>query len=277
MPRIITNHSSDGFRSVRFPQQSLLRDYMLHQSTVRQKDLAGFTLGGKLGGMFVENEILVNQRDEATIVFLVDRFGGELIPSDPLPDKPRGFEPRRERSLEGMPQMVKVKIKGQDFPLDPLERLVSREAPEGILLSSANGAGTMAAMQLLKENNLGGQLNLAGNPTAFPLTTSSENFPGDNNAYNWLEYTNKSNISKAWQLCQAFDNVRSMRNPIFIGILDVGYGFVAPFDYATGLQFNLTSEGSSIGLRSWPASRLYKEFGLVAIPVHAQYRRNRTS
>jgi RNA-directed DNA polymerase len=31
------------------------------------------------------------------------------------------------------------------------------------------------------------------------------------------------------------------------------------------------------GLRSWPASRLYKEFGLVAIPVHAQYRRNRTS
>jgi RNA-directed DNA polymerase len=30
------------------------------------------------------------------------------------------------------------------------------------------------------------------------------------------------------------------------------------------------------GLRSWPASRLYKEFGLVAIPVHAQYRRNRT-
>jgi RNA-directed DNA polymerase len=29
------------------------------------------------------------------------------------------------------------------------------------------------------------------------------------------------------------------------------------------------------GLRSWPASRLYKEFGLVAIPVHAQYRRTR--
>jgi hypothetical protein len=31
------------------------------------------------------------------------------------------------------------------------------------------------------------------------------------------------------------------------------------------------------GIHSWPASRLYKEFGLVAIPVHAQYRRNRTS
>jgi len=29
------------------------------------------------------------------------------------------------------------------------------------------------------------------------------------------------------------------------------------------------------GLRSWPASRLYQEFGLVAIPVHAQYRRTR--
>lgn len=29
------------------------------------------------------------------------------------------------------------------------------------------------------------------------------------------------------------------------------------------------------GLRSWPASRLYQEFGLVAIPVYAQYRRTR--
>jgi group II intron reverse transcriptase/maturase len=29
------------------------------------------------------------------------------------------------------------------------------------------------------------------------------------------------------------------------------------------------------GLSSWPASRLYKEFGLVAIPQHAQYRRTR--
>ena len=29
------------------------------------------------------------------------------------------------------------------------------------------------------------------------------------------------------------------------------------------------------GLRSWPASRLYKEFGLVAVPQYAQYRRIR--
>ena len=29
------------------------------------------------------------------------------------------------------------------------------------------------------------------------------------------------------------------------------------------------------GLRSWPASKLYQEFGIVAIPVYAQYRRTR--
>ena len=28
-----------------------------------------------------------------------------------------------------------------------------------------------------------------------------------------------------------------------------------------------------VGLRGWPASRLYKEFGLVAIPQYAQYGR----
>jgi RNA-directed DNA polymerase len=30
------------------------------------------------------------------------------------------------------------------------------------------------------------------------------------------------------------------------------------------------------GIKRWPASRLYKELGLCAIPIHARYRRTRT-
>ena len=242
-----TKLTSDGYRSISYPKQSLLRDYILHQSAIRNKNLAGLTIGGKLEGMFVENEILVNARNERTIDFLINKLEGEVIPPKPLPPKPRGFESRRARSLEGMPQIITVKIKGENVPLDSLDHRVNREVPEGLVLSSHAGAGTLAAMELLKENNLGGHLNFAGNPTGFPLLSSTENIPGlDSNAFNWPEYAGKSNISRAWQLCQAFDNVKSMQHPVFIGILDVGFGFVTPFDYATGPQFNLTNEGSSI-------------------------------
>ena len=50
-----------------------LRDYMRHQTAARRRDLAGISIGEKLAGMFVENEVLVNQRDEKTIAFLVHK------------------------------------------------------------------------------------------------------------------------------------------------------------------------------------------------------------
>ncbi len=31
------------------------------------------------------------------------------------------------------------------------------------------------------------------------------------------------------------------------------------------------------GIKEWPSSRLYREVGLYAIPLHAPYRQNRTS
>jgi hypothetical protein len=54
-------------------ESSPLGDYMRHQTAARRRDLAGISIGGKLAGMFVENEVLVNQRDEKTIAFLVHK------------------------------------------------------------------------------------------------------------------------------------------------------------------------------------------------------------
>jgi subtilisin family serine protease len=226
---------------------SLLRDYMARQSAGRRVDLAGISIGGKLAGMFVENDVLVNQRDDKSIAFLVDSCGGTVVPAKPLPERPRELANTQRREIIGMPQMVTVKVKGDAVPLDALKALIARETPEDFQMSSRSGAGTLAASLLLREKGLGGQLNLAGTPDGFPLPMSSEaSFPGDNNAFAWPEYSGKTNIAKAWQLCQALDNVRAMKHPIFIGILDVGYGFVPPFDYATGTQFNLVNEGASI-------------------------------
>jgi len=228
-------------------KDSLLRDYMLHRSAASRLPLAGMTMGRTLAGMFVENELLVNERDDGAIALLVDRFGGDVIPPKPLPERPRELHCATARDTQGMPQMVTVRIKGEDAPLDALTRLITREQREGFEVSSRGGAGTLAVAQVLREKGLGGHLNLAGTPAGrFPDVGSNEgSFPSENNAYLWPEYAGKSNITRAWELCQALDNVRSMKRPIFIGILDVGYAFVGPADYATG-QFNLTNEGASI-------------------------------
>lgn len=224
-------------------ESSLLKSYMRHQSAGRTVPLAGIVLGGKVEGMFVENEILVNARDTAALDFLVDRLDGEVIPARPLPERPREMRGAQRRDIdpERLPQMVTVKIRGDDVPLDTVMQLAERDDARGLQLSSNAGAGTLAASLLLREQNLGGGLNVAGAPTAFPLLSAAD---AAGNPYTWAQYAGKSQVTRAWQLCQALDNVRSMRTPVFIAILDMGFDNAAGVDYPI-LQFNLTNEGAS--------------------------------
>ena len=227
-------------------ENSLLGGYMRHQSAIRRKPLGGMSMNGRLAGMFVENELLVNQRDADAIAYLVDKLGGEVVEPAPMPERPQALCGLPTRDIRDMPKMLKVRIKGGDVPLDALDRRLACRQATDFKVSSREGAGTLAAALLLRELGLGGQLNFAGNTNDFPLSSSTEAFPGETDAYQWPEYNGKSNITKAWQLCQALDNVRSMRNPVFIGVIDCGFAFVAPTDFATGPAFNLTNPGASI-------------------------------
>jgi hypothetical protein len=228
-----------GFDSV------LLESYMRRQSAGRRVPLGGIALGGRVEGMFVENEILVNARDTATLDFLVDRFGGQVAPVRPLPEPPGEMRHALRRNVDPdrLPHMVSVTIRGDDVPLDPVVQLAQRDDARGLQLSSNAAAGTLAASLLLRERNLGGGLDAAGVPTAFPLLSAAES-PAAGNPYTWAQYAGKSQVTRAWQLCQALDNVRSMRTPIFIGILDMGFDSTANVDFPI-LQFNLTNEGAS--------------------------------
>ncbi len=226
-------------------ESELLQSYMRHQSVGRSCPLAGIALGGKVEGMFVENEILVNARDTATLDFLVDRLGGEVVAAKPLPDRPREMHgaPRRDIDPARLPQMVTVKIRGDDVPLDTVLKLAKRDEARDLQLSSNAAAGTLAASLLLRQQNLGGGLNVAGVSTGFPLLNATE-ASGAGDPYAWAQYAGKSQVARAWQLCQALDNVRSMRTPIFIAILDMGFDNAGSVDYPM-LQFNLTNEGAS--------------------------------
>jgi len=241
-------------------EDPLLRDYMAHQSTARQLPLVGISIGRKLAGMFVQNELVVNQRDQAAIAFLVDRFGGEVIQPEPVPERPRGLESAKRRDVDRMPRMVTVKIKADDAPLDALSKLVERENPDLFRVSSRAGLGTLAVSLMLREKGLGGQLNLAGmTNNDFPDETASE-VAGD--PYQWPEYAGKSAITRAWALCQSLDNVRSLRTPIIIGILDTGFAPPPSVDFATSMQLNLVNEGapvfgpSAVSANRWHGSRV---------------------
>jgi subtilisin family serine protease len=224
----------------------LLRDYMRHQSAQRARPLGGAALRGRVAEMFVDNEILVARRDNATIDYLVSKLGGELIEPKPVPARPRVLECLTPGNVERMPRWARVRIKGDDVPQDALWNLAGRDDLDALDLSSNSAAGTLAASLLLQERGLRGRLNHAGMPHAFPLLTATESpATTDNNPFNWPEYNGKTGITRAWQLCQALDNVRSMSNPIFVGILDMGFADLTPMDFATGPQFNLTNEGAS--------------------------------
>ena len=60
-------HPSEKYQSINIPKESPLQDYMVHQSVARRTTICGISLGGKLEGMFVENQITVNDREEASI------------------------------------------------------------------------------------------------------------------------------------------------------------------------------------------------------------------
>lgn len=221
----------------------LLRDFIRHQSAQAARPLAGAALRGRLAGMFVDNEILVTRRDRATLDYLVNELGGEIIEPPPLPARPRILEDRPLRDISGMPEWVRVQINGETVPQDILVTLAAREDAAGLEFSSKSAAGTFAASLLLKERGLRGRLNHAGTPDSFPLVSAAEGGT-DGNPFTWPEYKDKSNITRAWQLCQALDNVRSMRQPIFIGILDMGFNDQA-VDFAIAPQFNVANEGAS--------------------------------
>jgi hypothetical protein len=223
---------------------SLLQDFMRHQSAERSRPLGGAAVRGRMAGMFVDNEILVPRRERATIEYLVDTFGGVVVEPRPLPPRPRELEGLPMRSVDGMPEWVRVKINGERVPLEAVERLAAAGEGAGLELSSESAAGTLAVSLMLRDRGLRGRLNHAGMPHAFPLLTANEG-GGDNNPFNWPEYNGKSNITRAWQLCQALDNVRSLQHPIFIGILDMGFSNLTT-DYAVGPAFSVIEEATPV-------------------------------
>lgn len=180
--------------------------------------------------VFVANELLVDAEDADTLHFLKDEFAAELIPEASIPPLPEGLDPARQRSVDGMPVIVKARLPVERLAqagglLGELEQAASEEGE--IRVTSEVGAASLALAHRLNREGHPVMLNLVGRPAQLPATSASEAPPGAPaiNPYRWNQYSGPTNVARAWQLFQAYEQVKSLQLPVFMAIMDEGFAF----------------------------------------------------
>jgi hypothetical protein len=206
--------------------------------------------------VFVENELLVDGDDTDTLAHLVERYEAEIIPPPPVPPQPEGMDPGRVRSVEGMPTFARVRFQGEQIALEGLDALAEQQPDSVLQVTSRAGAGTLALASQLALDGRAALPNLVGHSTTLPLRASMEGpRNGDtSDAYQWPEYAGPSRITRAWQLLEAYSQLRSLHLPVYLGIFDAGFWLDdngrplgARPDVTNFFQWNLTDEGKPAG------------------------------
>ena len=220
---------------VQITSESLVGQWVNRRSVRLGAQLAAVQRNARPEQVFVENELLIDSNDPDTLDYLVERHAAEIIPPPPVPPQPEGMDPQRARSIEGMPTVTRAHFRGEDVSLEALETIAEQRPERTLQVTSRAGAGTLALATGLALDGRRVLPNLVGETATLPLSASTEGSRKDraSDAYQWPEYAGPSKVARAWQLMQAYSQVRSIESPIFLGILDTG--------------FNLDSAGNPLG------------------------------
>jgi hypothetical protein len=217
---------------------------------------------GERPRLFVEGELLVNLDDERTMALLRGRDGVLVEPSRDVPPAPEGMDREKARPLDGMPRIAKVRFDGRGIGQEALLDL-ARERDLGDLdlaVTSPAGLGTLSLAAELILRGARVMPNSVGRSLALPRGASTEDStaPGGPNAYTWPEFAGDFGFPRAWQLIEAYRQLRTTASPtIDVGILDGGFWLVdgmpgappgrPPEFPAPVLQWNLCAEGQHSG------------------------------
>ena len=236
---------------------SLAADWVARRAAHIGRPLSAIQDRARPVHVFVNDEILVDGEDAATLRELTTRYDAVIEPLPPVPPQPRGMDPDRRRSVDGMPRTVRARFRGERIALSTLE--AAAEQAEGRLqVTSRAGAGTLALANLLAREGGRVLLNSVGQPATLPRSASNEGpRTGDtSDAYQWPEFAGPSRVARAWQLIDAYAQVRSL-STVFLGILDSGFNLDAQGrpqapsgqspDVTVLIQYNLTDEGQPAG------------------------------
>ena len=210
---------------VQITSESLVGQWVNRRSARLGTQLAAMQRNLRPEQVFVENEVLIGSDDTDTLDYLVERHAAEIIPPPPVPPQPEGMDPQRARSTEGMPTVTRARFQGEDVSLEALETIAEQQPERTFQVTSRAGAGTLALATGLALDGRRVLPNLVGETAALPLSASTEGprSDGTSDAYQWPEYTGPSRVARAWQLMEAYSQVRSIELPIFLGILDTGF------------------------------------------------------
>jgi hypothetical protein len=240
---------------VKITPESLVADWAGWSSRRLGRPLVAVHRDARPEQVFVENELLVDSDDKDTLAHLVEHHEAQIVPPPPVPPPPEGLDPDRMRSVEGMPTFTRVRFPGEQVALDGLDALAARQADRVLQVTSRAGAGTLALASQLALDGRQALPNLVGRSATLPLRASTED-PRDkeSDAYRWREYSGQSRIAPAWQLLEAYAQLRSLHLPVYLGIFDAGFWLDAngrPLGYRPDVtnffQWNLTDEGQPAG------------------------------
>ncbi len=250
--------------------KSVLARYAEWHSRTKGRPVAAFGPEAKNAILFVEDEVIVDAKDDALIRELMSRYGAEIIKTDPIPAAPFRLHKDTHKEFIDMPEPVRLRFTAQH--VDDMDQVLEKAVEKvfknqtGITITSEVGA-TVAA--IVARHAMDGRpigLNLFGEKLAMPLTTIAEGpLPSvDNvqppvgpNPFTWQAFSGKTRIIEAWQLV---DSIRQVRGDRFttVCILDQGFWLdnkgipmVSPAqaasDFGSFIQLNLENEGTSAG------------------------------
>lgn len=223
-----SNGSSNGH--VQIASESLAARWLVGRSYQVGQPLAGILRRSRPESVFVENELLVDGNDRELLSQLADEYNAEVLPFPEVPPQPEGMDPERARSVADMPLPVTVRLPAERVELDVLEEVAEGEPDGELHVTTRAGAGTLAlARRLLREGHFV-MPNVVGAGNVLPMSAASEEtLPSgaapnpDKNPYTWPEFKGPSRVVQAWQLVQAYEQARSLRAPVFLGIFDAGF------------------------------------------------------
>lgn len=249
---------------VRIVDDGLAAQWATWRTTLarRTRPLSALHDGERPRLLFAEDELLVRADDERTMALLRERDGVVVEPPRDVPPAPEGMDPRKARSREGVPRIAKARFDGAAISDEPLLEIVRGRALGDLDLSVTSPAG-LGTLSLAAELALqGAQVmpNSFGQSLALPRAVSAEDSaaPGGPNAHAWPEFAGRFRLSRAWQLIDAYRQLRTtLPSTIDVGILDGGFWLVdgmpgappgRPPEFAAPvLQWNLNAEGQHAG------------------------------
>jgi hypothetical protein len=252
----MANYDSSG-NNVEITSGSLTASWVARCAAAVRRPLSAIQHQGRPLHIFVDDELLVDARDTATLQHLTEQHDAVVLPPLAVPPQPRGMNPDRQRSVEGMPRTLRVRVRGDRVALSALETAVGQQAEGRLQVTSRAGAGTLALAHRLGGEGRRVLLNSVGQSHALPRSASTEGprIGDTSDAYQWPEFAGPARVNRGWQLIDAYAQARSLSTPVYLGIFDAGFNLdangqpQAPVgqtpDVTSFVQYNLDDEGAN--------------------------------